>query len=151
MGNELANAKKVLENPNRPFTAIMGGAKISDKIMIIEKLLDKVDDLIIGGGMSYTFTKAQGGTIGKSLFEEDRQAYTLELIEKAKIKNVNLCLPLDNVIADDFSNYAKRQIVKSGNIPDDWEGLDIGPKSISAFQDIIKKSKTILEWPYGSF
>ena len=152
MGNELANAKKVLENPNRPFTAIMGGAKISDKIMIIEKLLDKVDDLIIGGGMSYTFTKAQGGTIGKSLFEEDRQAYTLELIEKAKIKNVNLCLPLDNVIADDFSNYAKRQIVKSGNIPDDWEGLDIGPKSISAFQDIIKKSKTIL-WngPMGVF
>ena len=152
MGNELANAKKVLENPNRPFTAIMGGAKISDKIMIIEKLLDKVDDLIIGGGMSYTFTKAQGGTIGKSLFEEDRQAYTLELIEKAKIKNVNLCLPLDNVIADDFSNYAKRQIVKSGKIPDDWEGLDIGPKSISAFQDIIKKSKTIL-WngPMGVF
>ena len=152
MGNELANAKKVLENPNRPFTAIMGGAKISDKIMIIEKLLDKVDNLIIGGGMSYTFTKAQGGTIGKSLFEEDRQAYTLELIEKAKIKNVNLCLPLDNVIADDFSNYAKRQIVKSGNIPDDWEGLDIGPKSISAFQDIIKKSKTIL-WngPMGVF
>ena len=152
MGNELANAKKVLENPNRPFTAIMGGAKISDKIMLIEKLLDKVDDLIIGGGMSYTFTKAQGGTIGKSLFEEDRQAYTLELIEKAKIKNVNLCLPLDNVIADDFSNHAKRQIVKCGKIPDDWEGLDIGPKSISAFQDIIKKSKTIL-WngPMGVF
>ena len=152
MGNELANAKKVLENPNRPFTAIMGGAKISDKIVLIEKLLDKVDDLIIGGGMSYTFTKAQGGTIGKSLFEEDKQAYTLELIEKAKIKNVNLCLPLDNVIADDFSNHAKCQIVKCGKIPDDWEGLDIGPKSISAFQDIIKKSKTIL-WngPMGVF
>ena len=152
MGSELANAKKVLENPNRPFTAIVGGAKISDKIMIIEKLLDKVDNLIIGGGMSYTFIKAQGGTIGKSLCEDDRQVYTLELIEKAKIKNVNLCLPLDNVIADDFSNYAKRQIVKSGEIPDDWEGLDIGPKSISAFQDIIKKSKTIL-WngPLGVF
>ena len=130
----------------------MGGAKISDKIMIIEKLLDKVDNLIIGGGMSYTFIKAQGGSIGKSLCEDDRQVYTLELIEKAKIKNVNLCLPLDNVIADDFSNYAKRQIVKSGEIPDDWEGLDIGPKSISAFQDIIKKSKTIL-WngPLGVF
>lgn len=152
MGSELANAKKVLENPNRPFTAIVGGAKISDKIMIIEKLLDKVDNLIIGGGMSYTFIKAQGGSIGKSLCEDDRQVYTLELIEKAKIKNVNLCLPLDNVIADDFSNYAKRQIVKSGEIPDDWEGLDIGPKSISAFQDIIKKSKTIL-WngPLGVF
>ena len=152
MGSELANAKKVLENPNRPFTAIVGGAKISDKIMIIEKLLDKVDNLIIGGGMSYTFIKAQGGSIGKSLCEDDRQVYTLELIEKAKIKNVNLCLPLDNVIADDFSNYAKRRIVKSGEIPDDWEGLDIGPKSISTFQDIIKKSKTIL-WngPLGVF
>ncbi len=152
MGSELANAKKVLETPNRPFTAIVGGAKISDKIMIIEKLLDKVDNLIIGGGMSYTFIKAQGGSIGKSLCEDDRQVYTLELIEKAKIKNVNLCLPLDNVIADDFSNYAKRQIVKSGEIPDDWEGLDIGPKSISTFQDIIKKSKTIL-WngPLGVF
>ena len=152
MGSELANAKKVLENPNRPFTAIVGGAKISDKIMIIERLLDKVDNLIIGGGMSYTFIKAQGGSIGKSLCEDDRQAYTLELIEKAKIKNVNLCLPLDNVIADDFSNYAKRRIVKSGEIPDDWEGLDIGPKSISTFQDIIKKSKTIL-WngPLGVF
>jgi len=152
MGSELANAKKVLENPNRPFTAIVGGAKISDKIMIIERLLDKVDNLIIGGGMSYTFIKAQGGSIGKSLCEDDRQVYTLELIEKAKIKNVNLCLPLDNVIADDFSNYAKRRIVKSGEIPDDWEGLDIGPKSISTFQDIIKKSKTIL-WngPLGVF
>ena len=152
MGSELANAKKVLENPNRPFTAIVGGAKISDKIMIIERLLDKVDNLIIGGGMSYTFIKAQGGSIGKSLCEDDRQAYTLELIEKAKIKDVNLCLPLDNVIADDFSNYAKRRIVKSGEIPDDWEGLDIGPKSISTFQDIIKKSKTIL-WngPLGVF
>ena len=152
MGSELANAKKVLENPNRPFTAIVGGAKISDKIMIIERLLDKVDNLIIGGGMSYTFIKAQGGSIGKSLCEDDRQVYTLELIEKAKIKNVNLCLPLDNVIADDFSNYAKRRIVKSGEIPDDWEGLDIGPKSISTFQNIIKKSKTIL-WngPLGVF
>ena len=152
MGSELANAKKVLKDPNRPFTAIMGGAKISDKIMIIEKLLDKVDNLKIGGGMSYTFIKAQGGAIGKSLCEDDRQAYTLELIEKAKIKNVNLCLPMDNVIADDFSNYANRQIVKSGEIHDDWQGLDIGPKSVSAFQTIIKKSKTIL-WngPMGVF
>ncbi len=152
MGNELANAKKVLEEPNRPFTAIVGGAKISDKIMIIEKLLDKVNNLIIGGGMSYTFIKAQGGAIGKSLCEDDRQAYTLELIEKAKIKNVNLCLPIDNVIADDFSNYANRQIVKSGKIPDDWQGLDIGPKSVSEFQTIIKNSKTIL-WngPMGVF
>tara|TARA_A100000164_G_scaffold281959_1_gene254364 strand:- start:261 stop:1448 length:1188 start_codon:yes stop_codon:yes gene_type:complete len=152
MGNELAYANKVLEDPNRPFTAIVGGAKISDKIMIIEKLLDKVDNLIIGGGMSYTFIKAQGGAIGKSLCEDNRKAYTLELIEKAKVKNVNLCLPLDNVIADDFSNNAKRQIVKSGEIPYDWEGLDIGPQSIYAFENIIKKSKTIL-WngPMGVF
>jgi phosphoglycerate kinase len=148
----LANAKKVLEDPNRPFTAIMGGAKISDKIMIIEKLLDKVDHLIIGGGMSYTFSKAQGGAIGKSLCEDNRMALTLELIEKAKAKGVKIYLPLDNVIADDFSNEAHRQIVNSGDIPDDWEGLDIGPQSIDAFANVIKNSKTIL-WngPMGVF
>ena len=152
MGSELANAKKVLEDPNRPFTAIMGGAKISDKIMIIEKLLDKVDHLIIGGGMSYTFSKAQGGAIGKSLCEDNRMALTLELIEKAKAKGVKLYLPLDNVIADDFSNNAHRQIVNSGEIPDDWEGLDIGPQSIDSFENVIKNSKTIL-WngPMGVF
>ncbi len=152
MGSELTNAKKVLEDPNRPFTAIMGGAKISDKIMIIEKLLNKVDHLIIGGGMSYTFSKAQGGAIGKSLCEDNRMALTLELIEKAKAKGVKLYLPLDNVIADDFSNDAHRQIVNSGEIPDDWEGLDIGPQSINAFENVIKNSKTIL-WngPMGVF
>ena len=143
MGNELNNAKKVLEDPKRPFTAIMGGAKISDKIMIIEKLLNKVDHLIIGGGMSYTFSKAQGGAIGKSLCEDNRMALTLELIEKAKAKGVKLYLPLDNVIADDFSNNAHRQIVNSGEISDDWEGLDIGPQSINAFENVIKNSKTI--------
>ena len=152
MGSELTNAKKVLEDPNRPFTAIMGGAKISDKIMIIEKLLNKVDHLIIGGGMSYTFSKAQGGAIGKSLCEDNRMALTLELIEKAKAKGVKLYLPLDNVVADDFSNDARRQIVNSGEIPDDWEGLDIGPQSINAFANVIKNSKTIL-WngPMGVF
>ena len=152
MGSELTNAKKVLEDPNRPFTAIMGGAKISDKIMIIEKLLNKVDHLIIGGGMSYTFSKAQGGAIGKSLCEDNRMALTLELIEKAKAKGVKLYLPLDNVIADDFSNNAHRQIVNSGEISDDWEGLDIGPQSINAFENVIKNSKTIL-WngPMGVF
>ena len=152
MGNELNNAKKVLEDPKRPFTAIMGGAKISDKIMIIEKLLNKVDHLIIGGGMSYTFSKAQGGAIGKSLCEDNRMALTLELIEKAKAKGVKLYLPLDNVIADDFSNNAHRQIVNSGEISDDWEGLDIGPQSINAFENVIKNSKTIL-WngPMGVF
>lgn len=152
MRSELTNAKKVLEDPNRPFTAIMGGAKISDKIMIIEKLLNKVDHLIIGGGMSYTFSKAQGGAIGKSLCEDNRMALTLELIEKAKAKGVKLYLPLDNVVADDFSNDARRQIVNSGEIPDDWEGLDIGPQSINAFANVIKNSKTIL-WngPMGVF
>jgi phosphoglycerate kinase len=152
MGNELSNAKKVLEEPNRPFTAIMGGAKISDKILIIEKLLDKVDNLIIGGGMSYTFSKAKGGHIGSSLCEDDKMALTLKLLDMAKAKGVNLVLPTDNMIADDFNNQAKTQVVASGQIPDNWEGLDIGPESIKTFSDILKTSKTIL-WngPMGVF
>ncbi len=152
MQAELDNAQRLLENPERPFTAIMGGAKISDKILIIEMLLDKVDNLIIGGGMSYTFSKAQGGNIGKSLLEADKQDLTLELIEKAKAKGVNLVLPVDTVIADDFSNDAQRKTVKAGQVPDDWQGLDIGPETISLFSDIIAKSKTIL-WngPMGVF
>ncbi len=130
----------------------MGGAKISDKILIIEKLIDKVDNLIIGGGMSYTFSKAKGGNIGKSLLEADKQDLTLELMEKAKAKGVNLVLPVDSVIADDFSNDAERKTVKAGTIPDDWQGLDIGPATIELFADIISKSKTIL-WngPMGVF
>jgi phosphoglycerate kinase len=130
----------------------MGGAKISDKILIIERLLDKVDNLIIGGGMSYTFSKAQGGSIGKSLLEADKQELTLELVEKAKAKGVNIILPLDTVIADKFSNDAERKVVEAGSIPDEWEGLDIGPKTIEIFADIIKNSKTVL-WngPMGVF
>jgi len=149
---ELENARKVLDKPNRPFTAIMGGAKVSDKILIIERLLDKVDNLIIGGGMSYTFSKALGGTIGKSLLEEDKLQLTLDLIKKAKEKDVKLLLPLDSVIADDFKNEANQQVVKAGEIPDGWMGLDIGPETIDLFAGVIENSATIL-WngPMGVF
>lgn len=152
MQAEIDNAQYILENAEKPFTAIMGGAKISDKILIIERLLDKVDNLIIGGGMTYTFSKALGGSIGKSLLEADKQELALEILEKAKAKGVNIIMPLDNVIADDFSNDANRQVVERGQIPDGWEGLDIGPKSIELFKEVIKNSKTIL-WngPMGVF
>lgn len=152
MQAELANAQKILDNAERPFTAIMGGAKISDKILIVEKLLDRVDNLIIGGGMTYTFTKAQGGNIGNSLCEDDKQELALELLKKAKQKGVNIIMPVDNLIADDFSNDANTKIVDKGEIPDGWEGLDIGPKTIDLFVETVKKSKTIL-WngPMGVF
>jgi phosphoglycerate kinase len=152
MQAELDNAQKILEYSERPFTAIMGGSKISDKILIIERLLDKVDNLIIGGGMTYTFSLAEGGKIGKSICEPDKVELAKELIEKAKAKGVNLIMPLDNVCADDFNNNANRQTVERGCIPDGWEGLDIGPKSIALFQETIAKSKTIL-WngPMGVF
>ncbi|MFN8437225.1 MAG: phosphoglycerate kinase [Cytophagales bacterium] len=152
MQAELDNAKKVLENAERPFTAIMGGSKISDKILIIEKLLDKVDNLIIGGGMTYTFVKAEGGQIGKSINEPDKMQLSLDLLAKAKEKGVNIYMALDNVVADDFSDKANKQTVKRGTIPDGWEGLDIGPESRELFTGIIEKSKTIL-WngPMGVF
>lgn len=152
MQAELDNAQKVLDKSERPFTAIMGGAKISDKILIVEKLLDRVDNLIIGGGMTYTFTKAQGGQIGGSLCEDDKQELALELLKKAKEKGVNIIMPVDTLIADDFSNEANRKVVAKGEIPDGWEGLDIGPKTIDLFVETVKKSKTIL-WngPMGVF
>lgn len=152
MQAELDNAEKVLNNPDRPFTAIMGGAKVSDKILIIEKLLDKVDNLIIGGGMSYTFSKANGGKIGNSLCEDDKMELTKELVEKAKAKGVNIYLPIDNTIADDFSNDANTQVVGKGEIPDGWEGLDIGPETRKVFSEVVEKSKTVL-WngPMGVF
>lgn len=152
MQAELDNAKKILDAPNRPFTAIMGGAKISDKILIIEKLLDKVDNLIIGGGMTYTFTKAMGGQIGKSLLEADKQDLALALLKKAGAKGVKIYMPVDNLCADAFSNDANRQVVATGQIPDGWEGLDIGPESIKVFADVVMQSKTIL-WngPMGVF
>lgn len=152
MAAELDNAKKVMEKAERPFTAIMGGAKISDKILIIEKLLDKVDHLIIGGGMAYTFFKALGGSIGKSLVEEDKLDLAKELIQKAKAKGVELHLPIDSVIADKFDAQANTEIASNNAIRDGWMGLDIGPQAAQVFADIIKASKTIL-WngPMGVF
>ncbi|RXK47671.1 phosphoglycerate kinase [Aquirufa rosea] len=152
MQAEIDNAKKILEYADRPFTAIMGGSKISDKILIIEQLLDKVDNLIIGGGMTYTFSLAEGGKIGKSISEPDKVDLAKSLLEKAKAKGVKLYMPVDNVVADDFSNSANQQTVNRGEIPDGWEGLDIGPKSIELFQEVIANSKTIL-WngPMGVF
>lgn len=152
MQQELDNAKKVLEKANKPFTAVMGGAKVSDKLMIIERLLEVADNLIIGGGMSYTFSKARGGKIGKSLLEQDKLELTKELEQKAKEKGVNLILPVDTVIADDFNKDANKKTVKAGEIPDDWQGLDIGPETVKLFSKTIEKSKTIL-WngPMGVF
>jgi len=150
--NELEAAQKVVENSERPFTAIMGGAKISDKILLIEKLLDKVDNLIIGGGMSYTFFKALGGEIGASLVESDKLNLARTILELAKEKNVNLCLPTDSIIASEFSNDANISGSENTSIPSGWMGLDIGPKAIEEFSAIIKKSKTIM-WngPMGVF
>jgi phosphoglycerate kinase len=152
MAEELKNAEKVNHGAAKPFTAIMGGAKVSDKILLIESLLDKVDNLIIGGGMAYTFAKAQGGEIGTSLLEEDRMALCLELLDKAKAKGVNLILPLDTIIADKFDNEAAKGQVDTGKIPADWMGLDIGPKTAELFAETIKNSKTLL-WngPMGVF
>jgi len=150
--NELEAAQKVVENSERPFTAIMGGAKISDKILLIEKLLDKVDNLIIGGGMSYTFFKALGGEIGASLVESDKLNLARTILELAKEKNVNLRLPTDSIIASEFSNDANISGSENTSIPSGWMGLDIGPKAIEEFSAIIKKSKTIM-WngPMGVF
>lgn len=152
MAEELKNAEKVSYGADKPFTAIMGGAKVSDKILLIESLLDKVDNLIIGGGMAYTFAKAQGGEIGTSLLEEDRMELCLELLEKAKAKGVNLILPVDTIIADKFDNDARKDAVDTGKIPADWMGLDIGTKTVELFSEVIKGSKTLL-WngPMGVF
>ncbi len=152
MQAELENAKKVLDNAARPFVAIMGGAKISDKILIIERLLDKVDTLIIGGGMSYTFFKAMGGQTGKSLVEEEKLDLANELIRKAKEKGVNLELPIDSIVASEFSNDADTQTSVNNAIPEGWMGLDIGPQAVEVFSNIVKEAKTIL-WngPMGVF
>jgi phosphoglycerate kinase len=152
MQAELDNARKVLENAERPFTAIMGGAKISDKILIIERLLDRVDNLLIGGGMTYTFVKALGGNIGNSLLEADKVDLARELINKAKAKGVNLILPPDSVAADGFKNDANSKEVDNHSIPDGWMGLDIGPQARETFARTIENSKTIL-WngPMGVF
>lgn len=152
MEAELVNAQKVLSDGEKPVTAIMGGAKVSDKLLIIEKLLDVADNIIIGGGMSYTFAKAHGGEIGLSLCEDDKIEYVLELEKKAAAKGVNLIFPVDTLIADDFSNDANTQVVQRGTIPAGWEGLDIGPASSELFAATVKNSKTVL-WngPMGVF
>ncbi|MEZ4986332.1 MAG: phosphoglycerate kinase [Saprospiraceae bacterium] len=152
MDAEVKSADKVLHNPEKPLTAIVGGAKVSDKILLLDRLLDTVDNLIIGGGMAYTFAKAQGGNIGNSICELDKLDLALQLLEKGKAKGVNIYLPVDNKIADSFSNDAKTDIVSTHSIPDGWEGLDIGPKTIQQFGEVVLASKTIL-WngPMGVF
>ncbi|MDR3266735.1 MAG: phosphoglycerate kinase [Tannerella sp.] len=152
MKKEVQAVEKILHDINRPFTAIMGGSKVSSKIDIIENLLDKVDNLIITGGMTYTFTKAQGGKIGKSICEEDKLDLALELVKKAEEKGVNLILAVDAKIADSFSNDAKTTFADVDKIHDEWEGLDIGPRTEAIYAEIIKNSKTIL-WngPTGVF
>ncbi len=152
MAKELDAIQKVLRTGEKPITAILGGSKVSSKITIIENILPVVDNLIIGGGMTYTFVKAQGGKIGKSICEDDKQELALEILKKAAEKNVKIYLPEDSVVADDFSNDANTQIVETKSIPDGWEGLDVGPKTIKTFSDVILASKTIL-WngPLGVF
>jgi phosphoglycerate kinase len=152
MEGEVISAEKVLHGSEKPFTAIIGGAKVSDKILIIENLLERATDIIIGGGMAYTFMKARGGKIGNSLCEDDRLPTALEILEKAKAKNVSIHLPEDSVIADKFDANANTEIKPSDAIPDGWMGLDIGPKAVGLFSEVIGKSKTIL-WngPMGVF
>jgi phosphoglycerate kinase len=152
MEGEVISAEKVLHGSEKPFTAIIGGAKVSDKILIIENLLERATDIIIGGGMAYTFMKARGGKIGNSLCEDDRLQTALEILEKAKVKNVSIHLPEDSVIADKFDANANTEIRPSDAIPDGWLGLDIGPKAIGIFSEVVGRSKTIL-WngPMGVF
>jgi 3-phosphoglycerate kinase len=149
---EISFIGKALEDPERPFVAILGGAKVSDKIGVIENLIGKVDTILIGGGMAYTFLKAQGKEIGKSLLEEDKMELSLELVEKAKANNVNLLLPVDAVIADEIKEGIDTEIVDIDSIPSDKEALDIGPKTAEIFAKEIKKAKTVV-WngPMGVF
>lgn len=149
---EVEAGTKVLRNAEKPFTAIIGGAKVSDKILILEKLLDLADNIIIGGGMAYTFYKAQGGHIGSSLCEEDRLDAALQLLEQASAKGVNVYLPEDSILADRFAADAATQVTASNEIPDGWMGLDIGPAALREFSYVIAQSKTIL-WngPMGVF
>ena len=152
MEGEIKAIDNVLKNAQRPFTAIIGGSKVSSKLAVLENLLDKVDNLIIGGGMGYTFIKAEGGKIGNSLHEDDLMPQALEIMQKAKEKGVNLSISVQTLIADDFSQDANTQIVDSHDIPDGWEGVDAGPDSLAKWKDIIMNSKTVL-WngPVGVF
>ena len=152
LAREIESIDKVLNNSEKPVLAILGGAKVSSKITVIENILDKVDHLIIGGGMSFTFIKAQGGKIGNSICEDDKQELALDILKQAKAKGVQVHIPLDVVAADDFSNDANTQVCDINAIPDGWEGVDAGPKSREIFDGIVNKSKTIL-WngPLGVF
>lgn len=152
MQKEIDFLGNAVNNPERPFVAILGGAKVSSKISVIENLLDKVDTLIIGGGMSYTFSKAMGGKVGISLLEEDYCDFALNMLKKAEEKGVKLLLPVDHVVADDFSNDANIQVVSRGEIPDGWEGLDIGPETAKLYAEAVKTAKTVV-WngPMGCF
>ena len=152
MQKEIDFLGNAVNNPERPFVAILGGAKVSSKISVIENLLDKVDTLIIGGGMSYTFSKAMGGNVGISLLEEDYCDFALNMLKKAEEKGVKLLLPVDHVVADDFSNDANIQVVNRGEIPDGWEGLDIGPETAKLYAEAVKTAKTVV-WngPMGCF
>ena len=152
MQKEIDFLGNAVENPVRPFVAILGGAKVSSKISVIENLLDKVDTLIIGGGMAYTFMAAHGEPVGKSLLEKDYMEYALQMEEKAKEKGVKLLIPIDTVVGDDFKNDCNFKVVERGEIPDDMEGMDIGPKTCKLFTDAIKDAKTVV-WngPMGCF
>lgn len=152
MEKELEVLGKALSDPERPFTAIIGGAKVKDKIDVINNLLEKVDNLILGGGLAYTFIKAQGDDVGKSLLEEDKIETAKAFMEKAKEKGVNLLIPQDVVVADEFSNDANTKVVDTSAIPSDWQGLDIGPKTIDAYTNVIRNSKLVI-WngPMGVF
>jgi phosphoglycerate kinase len=152
LAKEIESLNRVLNNSVKPVTAVLGGSKVSSKITVIENILDKIDHMIIGGGMTFTFIKALGGKIGDSICEDDKMELALEILHKAKEKNVHIHIPVDVVAADSFSNDAKTQIVDVREIPDGWQGLDAGPKSLENFKEVIMNSKTIL-WngPLGVF
>ncbi len=152
LAKEIESLNRVLNNSVKPVTAVLGGSKVSSKITVIENILDKIDHMIIGGGMTFTFIKALGGKIGNSICEDDKMELALEILHKAKEKNVHIHIPVDVVAADSFSNDAKTQIVDVREIPDGWQGLDAGPKSLENFKEVIMNSKTIL-WngPLGVF
>ncbi|WP_431157063.1 phosphoglycerate kinase [Winogradskyella poriferorum] len=152
LAKEIESIKKVLEDGEKPVLAVLGGAKVSSKITVIENILDKVDHLIIGGGMTFTFIKAQGGSIGDSICEDDKMELALDILKQAESKGVKIHLPVDVIAADSFSNEASTQVVGVKHIPDGWQGLDAGPKSLENFDEVVNNSKTIL-WngPLGVF